>query len=133
MTKAEIRRERLRVVAALRKVQRRLCQKFDVTVYANETDNVMAVWPTIWPQDPLAFTLAFCPALVEPLSRHEIEQDVYHEVVHMIHWPLRASATAGMSDDEIEVWGDTVWEPVVREITRRTAPYVLGRPWVGGG
>lgn len=132
MTKAEIRRERLRIAAALRKIQRKLGQSFDVTVLANETENVMAVWPTIWPQDPKAFNLAFCPDLVESLTRHELEQDVLHEVYHMIQWPLRESATEGMDDDAVDEWDDKVWEPVVREITRRTAPYILGRDWVGG-
>ena len=132
MTKAEIRRERMRVQAAFRKIQRKLGQSFDLTFCVETDDNVLSVSPNVWPQDPKSFTVWFHPDFVSALTRHELEQDALHETYHMIHWPLRESAVEGMDDSNVDEWQERVWEPVIREITRRTAPYILRRPWVGG-
>ena len=132
MTKAEIRRERLRVQAAFRKIQRKLGQSFDLTFYLDVDDSILCVWPDVWPQDPKSFKIGFDPDLVSALTRHELEQDALHEVYHMVQWPLHESAIVGMSDEDAGEWREKVWEPVIRELTRRTAPYILGRAWVGG-
>ena len=56
MTKAEIRRERMRVQAAFRKIQRKLGQSFDLTFCVETDDNVLSVSPNVWPQaDGLAY------------------------------------------------------------------------------
>lgn len=125
---AQIARERERVRRAVADVQKRLRLAFDVKlVHEDSEGNDFAAYPRAWPLNRTAFYLDFDAGVSMDLSAPDLREDVVHEVLHMVTWPVRASATRGMTDEQSDRWSDEIEEPVIRELTRIVATHALGR------
>lgn len=125
---AQIARERERVRRALAYVQRRLGIALDVRVEHETRDgNEMAIYPRDWPREPRAFTLDFNASFIVDLSTQELRENVIHELLHALTWPLREFAMKGLSERAADEWADRIEEPVIRELTRIVATHALGR------
>ena len=127
MTRSEIRREEERVARALAYVMRRLEQTFDLSVGSREQPNLIEIEPRCWPDDPKLFNVFIRPELVAALTLAEVRHEALHEILHMMEWPLYEEATKRMNAAQTEAFRVNVWEPHTHELTRRLAPYVLGR------
>ena len=125
---AQIARERERVWRALAEVQKRLVLAFDVKLVHEDTEgHDYAAYPRAWPLSRTAFYLDFDAAIAAETTMPDLREDMIHEVMHMVTWPLREAATKGMTDEESDRWADEVEEPVIRELTRIVATHALGR------
>ena len=126
---AQIARERVRVQRALVYVQRKLGVAYDVKVeHEADCGAEMSIGPRDWPREPKAFRLGFDAGIVADLTTHEVREDVLHELIHAITWPMREFALKGLSEKAAEEWCDRFEEPVVRELTRIVSTHAL-RKW----
>ena len=125
---AQIARERERVRRALAFVQRRLGIALDVRVeHEADCGAEMSMQPRDWPMDQKAFVLGFDAGIVADLTTQEIRENVIHEVLHALTWPLREFAMRGLSERAADEWADRIEEPVIRELTRIIATHALGK------
>jgi hypothetical protein len=125
---AQIARERERIKRALAFVQRRLGTAYDVRVeHDPDTGAEMSMSPRAWPQEPHGFIMGFDARYVCDLTTQELRENVIHELLHAVTWPLREFAMKGFSERAADEWADRIEEPVIRELTRIVATHALGR------
>lgn len=125
---AQIARERERVKRAVAYVQRRLGIALDIRIEHDANGEAeMSMSPRDWPMDQHAFVMGFDAGIVAELTTQELRENVVHEIMHGLTWPLREFAMKGLSERAADEWADRIEEPVIRELTRIVATHALGK------
>lgn len=127
MTKAEVRRERDRLDRALRYIQRRLQLHLDFVLRENGDVSLLTVQPSDrGVEDPVCFLIEFNPDTVSALTLRELRSSALHETLHAVMWPFWEAATASLPAKVKAHVLKRYWEPVVYNLERSLAPWVIG-------